>query len=192
MSTKARVWLAGTVLAAVGALFYLAGPGSAGGEGGARKAVDKIVKAIETGDDATAASEAKALAKKIEEIDDVMNLMKLRAKKGYGVGKKPGAIQPDGIELKLNAIGRDAPGQATVDKEAEALEKMAYRIAAIAEVAMHKAPKEKTKLWKDWAKDLRKAAPELAAAAKSKSPAEIQKAATKINRSCNNCHTEFK
>jgi len=121
--------------------------------------------------------------------------MKLRKKgKGnaFGVGKKAGAIQPDGIELKLNAIGRDAPGQATVNKEAAALEKMAYQVAAIAEVAIHKPPKDKAKLWIGWAKDLRKAAPELAKAAKSKSPAEIQKAATLMTKTCTSCHTEFK
>jgi len=39
---------------------------------------------------------------------------------------------------------------------------------------------------------MRDAAPGLAVAAKSKSPAEIQKAAAKINSACTNCHSVFK
>jgi hypothetical protein len=192
MSTKARIWLTGGAVVGLVLGLYVAGRGNAGEEAAVREAVMKIAAAIEKGDTAGAASQAKALAKKIEEIDAVMDLMKLRSKGGVGVGTKKGAVQPDGIEMKLNAIGRDAPGQSLVNKEAAALEKMAYQVAAIAEVAINKPPKEKGKLWLGWAKDLRKSAPELAKAAKSKSPAEIQKAATLMTKSCTNCHTEFK
>jgi hypothetical protein len=195
MSTKARIWLAGAAVVALITSLYQAGRGTAGEDAAIRDAIAKIAAAIEKGDDDTAKSEAKALAKKIEEIDVVMDLMKLRKKDGtggVGVGKKPGAIQPDGIDLKLQKIGRDAPGQATVNKEAAALEKLAYQVAAIAEVAINKPPKDKAKLWIGWAKDLRKAAPEFAKAAKSMSPAEIQKAATSMTRSCTSCHNEFK
>jgi len=196
---RARVWLAGLGLLSLGLVFILAGQGT-GGEEKMKKSVLKIAAAIEKGDKAGATAAAKALAnslKDFDEIEDVMAVFKLREKHGIGVGTKPNAIVPDGIELKLLAIGRDAPGQATANKEAEALEKMAYVIAAVAEVAIAKPPakddgKKKKKDFIKWAKDMREAAPGLAVAAKSKSPAEIQKAAAKINSACTNCHSVFK
>jgi hypothetical protein len=191
MSTKARIWLAGSAMVAMGLGLYLAGPGSAGEGAEVKDAVLKIAAAIEKGDKSAAQSEAKALAKKIEEIDIVMDLMKLRTKKGLGVGKK-GIVQPDGIEAKLLAMERQAPGRATAEKEAEGIEEMAYRIAAIAEIASHKPPKEKAKLWIGWAKELRASAPELAKAAKQKEPEALREAARKVNMACSKCHAEFK
>ena len=193
---RARIWLAGLGLLALGLVFTLAGEGT-GGEKKIHDSVKKIAAAIEKGDKTAAAAEAKALAKSVEDIEDVMAVFKLRDKHGIGVGTKPNAIVPDGIELKLLAIGRDAPGDAIVKKEAAALEKMAYVIAAVAEVAIAKPPakddgKKKKKDFIRWAKDMREAAPLLVAAAKSKSPAEIQKAAAKINTTCTTCHSVFK
>jgi len=196
---RARGWLVGLGLLALGLVITLAGR-STGGEEKYKKSVLKIAAAIEKGNSAAAQAEAKALAKSLkdfDEIEDVMSVFKLREKNGIGVGTKPNAIIPDGIELKLLAIGRDAPGQATVNKEAEALEKMSYVIAAVAEVAIARPPdkddgKKKKKDFIRWAKQMREAAPGLAAAAKSKSPAEIQKAAAKINNVCTSCHTTFK
>jgi hypothetical protein len=196
MTTRARVWLAGVALAAVGLILHLAGKGTAGDNDEAKEAILKIAAALEKGDAGAAKTQAEALAKKIEEIEDVMNLMKPRSKKGLGVGDKPGAIQPDGIELKLVKMGRDAPGGAAAKKEAKALEKMAYVIQAIAEVARLKPPKDeskkKQKEWVRMATAMRDAAPGLAKAAQSKAPAELQKAAAKLNSACNSCHTEFK
>ena len=40
-----------------------------------------------------------ALAKKIAKMEEVMNVCNLREKGGLGVGKIPGKIAPDGIEL---------------------------------------------------------------------------------------------
>ena len=196
---RARGWLVGLGLLALGLVITLAGR-STGGEEKYKKSVLKIAAAIEKGNSAAAQAEAKALAKSLkdfDEIEDVMSVFKLREKNGIGVGTKPNAIIPDGIELKLLAIGRDAPGQATVNKEAEALEKMSYVIAAVAEVAIARPPdkddgKKKKKDFIRWAKQMREAAPGLAAAAKSKSPAEIQKAAAKINSTCATCHSVFK
>jgi hypothetical protein len=195
MSTKARIWLAGLGLFALSMGLFVVGRTSAGEEAAIKAAVTKIAAAIEKGDNASAKALATALAKKVDEIDDVMNVFKPRTKKGFGVGNKPGLIQPDGIELKLVDMGRDAPPQAKANKEAAALEEMAYRIAAVAEVALIKPPKDVGKKkadWVRWAKDMRAAAPGLAAAAKSKSPAELQKAAAKLNAACNSCHSAFK
>ena len=44
------------------------------------------------------AKQAETLAKKLDDIADAMDLFKPRKKNGFGVGKTPGAINPDGIE----------------------------------------------------------------------------------------------
>lgn len=191
MKSKGRALL-GLGLLAGGIGFILAGMGQAGDDKAAKEGILKIADAIAKGEDVS--SHAKALAKKIEEIDEIMNLMRPRkgGKGGLGVGSKPGAITPDGIELKLVQMGRDAPSAAAVAKQAEALEKMAHIVAAIAEVTMARPDKKKPKNWVKYAKEMRDAAPKLAEAAKAKSPAALQKAAAAINASCNSCHTEYK
>jgi hypothetical protein len=160
----------------------------------------KIAAALEKGDKASAPKLAAAIAKKVEEAGDVMDLMAVRKKDGkggLGVGNKPGAIVPDGIEQMLISLGRDGRSSAKAEKEAEALEQMAYRIAAVMEVALQKTPDKavgaKTpKLWRESATMARNAALELAAAARQKSGAALRTAAAKVNTGCNNCHSEFK
>lgn len=192
MKRQAPVVLVGIGALALGSGLFLAALGRAGDDDAAKKGILKIAAALAKGNSEAASSDAKALAKKIEEIDEVMNLMRPRNKKGLGVGEKPGAIVPDGIELKLVQMGRDAPSQQAANKEAAALEKMAHVVGAIAEVAIVKTPKTKAKEWIRYAKEMRDAAPKLAEAAKSKSPAELKKAAAQINAACNSCHTAFK
>jgi len=184
--------LVGLGLLAGGVGFFLAGMGRAGDDKAAKEGILKIADAIAKGE--AVGDHAKALAKKIEEIDEVMNLMRPRkgTKGGLGVGSKPGAIQPDGIELKLVQMGRDAPSATAAAKQAEALEKMAHVIAAIAEVTMARPDKKKPKNWIKYAKEMRDAAPKLAEAAKNKAPASLQKAAAAINAACISCHTEYK
>src|SRR5215204_6462390 len=100
-------------------LVALPGRSGAGVEPKTKEALLKIAAAIEKGSDADATKDAKALAKSIEELNDVMHGFKLRTKKGLGVGSKPGVALPDGIELKLNAIGRDGITPAQLKKEAD-------------------------------------------------------------------------
>jgi cytochrome c556 len=74
---------------------------------------------------------------------------------------------------------------------------MAYRIAAIAEVAHAKPPekedaKKKEKAWMQWSGDMGQAALGLADAAKSKKPADVKTAAAKLNTACNTCHGVFR
>lgn len=192
MRVQTRVWLFGLGMMALAFSLYLAGLGQAQEDNEVRDELLKIAAAIQKGDQAAAKSHAKALAQKIETVEDVMNLFRLRTKKGLGVGDTPGAIKPDGIEEKLEKMSEDALSQNAADLEAAALEKMAYVLAAVAEVALAKPPEKKAKLWMGFARDLRAAAPKLAQAAKAKSPPELLKAAAKITLSCNECHTDFK
>lgn len=196
MSARTRLWLCTLGVLSVAVCLRLASESTAGGDAGTKAAIQKIAAAIEKGDEAGAKKQAQALAKKVDDVEEVMNVFRPRTKKGIGVGDKAGAIQPDGIELQLNKIGRDGVTPVTAKKDAHGFEKMSYVIAAVAEYAMAKEVKDegkkKAKDWKQWAKDMREAAPALAAAAKSKSPAEIKKACEKINNACNSCHSVFK
>ena len=197
MSTQARVWLMSVALLVIGAGVYLAEHGRAGEDKAIVDGVNKIADALEKGDKATATKLAQGLAKKLEDVEGLMSLFKPRTKKGLGVGPKAGVITPDGIEIKLLAMGRDAPSQATLNKEADALVRMAYITAAIGEVAVH-APldrdqgKKTKKAWIAYSKEMIEAVPQFAAAAKSKSPNDVKTATTKLVGSCNRCHEIFK
>jgi hypothetical protein len=152
--------------------------------------LQKLGAAIKAGDKAAIKDLTAALAK--ADVDDIMESLKTRTKGGIGVGKK-GVIAPDGIELKLQAMGRDAPALA---KEGDALEEMAYNIAAIAEAIQAHGPpkgsKGKKEDWAMWSKEMRDSSDSMLKAIKSKSSAEVKNIATKINGTCSACHTAFK
>jgi cytochrome c556 len=64
-------------------------------------------------------------------------------------------------------------------------------------VAKAKAPEKdegakKKKDYLEWAGDMKKAAQELAAAAKAKDPQKVKVAAATLNNACNNCHGVFR
>jgi len=207
----ARLWPAGMVLAALAWMALGTGRSGAGDDDDkeTRDALLKIAAAIKAGDDAGAKKQAVALAKKIDTVEEVMDLLKPRKKDkkgkyvgGVGIGPTPGAIQPDGIEVKLLALGGNVMPAGTLAKEADALSEAAYITAAIAEVAIADAanarrylpdrgPKTK-KAWLEYAKIMRDGAGQFAMAVKSKNAQEVKTAATKLNNNCVNCHNVFK
>src|SRR5215213_6937850 len=92
-------------------LLLAGGRGHAGDDAAKyRKDVQAIADALKQGKTDAATDLAKKLAVKEKEdgVGNVMALMKPRGGKdnGFGVGKSPGDVTPDGIELKLNALGR--------------------------------------------------------------------------------------
>jgi hypothetical protein len=174
-------------------------------DGDTKGSVEKIAEAHAKGDKAAAKTKAAALAKSIEEVGEVMDLMVLRKKDpdtgkikgGFGVGDKPGDVIPDGIDRKLSGIARDGISQGKLDKEVKALKKMAYRTAAILEVALAKPPekdegKKTRKAWDTSATEARDAILELAKALDEKSPAATRKAAARAYDACEACHQIFK
>lgn len=189
------VWALSLLLLSI--CLVLASGSAAAVEPEIKAALEKIAAAIEKGDDASARQQAKALAKKIDTLDEVMHGFKLRSKKGLGVGPKAGAVTPDGIELKLNALSRDSLTPKQMEKEAKAIEQMAYLAAAINEVGLASTPKKdvgkkKKSDWINWSEGAIKTSKELAAAAKAMNIAGVKTAATKVNGFCNSCHTNFK
>lgn len=188
-----RFMFAGTACLALGGLLLVMGTSIAGGEAKLMSEVDKIATALEKGDMAGAKKMAKKIADSEEEVYGVMLLFKPRNKKGYGVGETENAIIPDGIELKIRAMSRDTISAQKLKTEASALEKMAYRTASIALIS-HPLPtnKRKAKQWEEFVDSMQSSSMDLVKAIKSNSPAEVKKASSSLNASCNNCHSEFR
>lgn len=167
-------------------------PSNAAQGGDVKATVLKIADALKKGDAASADKDAAALAKS-KDLDEVMDLFKKRDKGGIGVGSKKDVAVPDGIEVKLVALGRDAPSAGALKKEGEALEEMGYVIAAVAKVAKLKpAPKSKSAEWNSWCDDMAANAVKLSAAAKGQVAADVKTLAKKINDSCNACHSKYR
>lgn len=201
MKKQARVLVMGSAVLSLAMGLSAAGIGGAADDkADLRTTVQKIADAIEKKDTNDAKKLAQEVAKN-NELEDVMHLMSKRPPTGkgqaFGVGEKPGAINPDGIEAKIQNMGKRAQPQATIDKEAADLVKMAYRVAAISLVAQAKPPekdepKKKKKDWMEWTADMEKNALRLAVAAKAKKPAEIKNAVADLNSTCNACHGVFR
>src|SRR6266849_3211662 len=146
MMKQARVLVMGTVALSLAIGFMVAGSsGAADDKGDLRVLIQKIADAIEKKDAGQAMKLAEEIAKSTD-LDDVMHLMSKRDPAGknkyFGVGKKPNTVLPDGIEAKIQNLGKVAKKQPDIDKESADLVEMAYRVAAIAEFA-HAKPPEK-------------------------------------------------
>ncbi len=161
--------------------------------------VQALADALEKGGQAQATKLAAEVAK-AHELEDVMNLMALRKPTGkkptFGVGKMPGQIKPDGIEAQITNLRKRVNPQ-KVNQDSEALTEMAYRIDAIAHVAVQK-PVDAVKTakqkqdWETWSKEMIHGSQELAKAAKNKNAAGVKAAAAHLDASCNNCHGAFR
>lgn len=192
MSSLARAVTFGTALLVVIALLASDGsPRAYGRQGGnAQKEILKLAEMLAAGKDISA--EAAALRKKFDDLEQIMNAYKPGNKGGIGFGKKK-----EGIELKLNAMGKRALPASTLKADQADLLKMAYINEAIAEVASHYAPAKPkggkgAKEWKQYTADQKKAAGELIKAIKAGSPDKVKAAANNINSACNGCHADFR
>jgi cytochrome c556 len=194
--------------AALGAAGLLLGLGVLAGRAADDKelqaTVQKTATAFEKNDVAEAKKLAAEVAKNTKDFEDVMHLFAPRTPKpakrppGWGVGPKSGVITPDGIEKKLEALADK--GKLPADRlnaEADALTEMGYRVAAIGEVSLAKKPakdegKKKVADWVKWSQEMRSAGLALAAAAKKKDAAGVEKAAKMANDSCTKCHAVYR
>jgi hypothetical protein len=158
--------------------------------------IGKIADAFAKKDIAGAKKQAAAFPPKAD-IEDVMHLFSLRRSKGLGVGAKPDAIMPDGIEAKLIDLSRKALPASQLQSEAADLMRMAYIAAAIGEVANNHPPekdegKKKKDDWVKWSGDMRDAALQFAATVSEKNPMTTKNAAMKLYSACTTCHAVFK
>jgi hypothetical protein len=197
MRTLTRVGGVGVAALACGLL--LVGARAGDDDAKTKAAVLKIVDALEKGDKAAAKDQAKALAKAVEDVEEIMALFgpRKKDKAGVGVGTKAGALQPDDIEKMVVALSEKGVEGVKAEGHLKALQRMGYVVAGVMEVVRLKEPeqdmgKKTKKLWRDSAAGAHKAALELAQAAQAKDAAAVQKAAARLDRACNDCHTEFK
>lgn len=195
-----RSWIAGT-LACLWGLWFLAAVGISkeAGEKELREGVRKLAEVIAQKDTDTAKKQAAELAKKIDKIEELMLLFSVRNgdEGGLGIGPKPGTIQPDGIEQKLEFLAKKPLPEKQLAAEAEDLARMGYQVAAVTQVAHAKPPEkdEEGKTRKNWllfAEQAHAAALEFAATVKKKDPDTVQKAAKKLDAQCSRCHDVFK
>src|SRR6266542_189731 len=125
---KTRIWIGGATVAALAIALLLSGRSGAQDNKDMKDSVDKIAAALQKGDKEGAKKMAEALAKKTDDIADVMDLFKPRKKHGFGVGDKPGSADPDHIDqMYVKLSGPNPPAANTLTKNAAALEQMAYR-----------------------------------------------------------------
>lgn len=193
MRKQLCMWSAGSAMVVMAGWVYLAGSSHAADEADPKAGVLKIAAAIQKGDLAGADAQAKALAKKVEELGDVMDVFKKRDKGGVGVGLKKGVAIPDGIELMIAKMGRDAPSPSEAKKGAEAFEHMGTVIAAVAKITKSKPPaKVKGNDWNNRCDQLFASGLKLSAAAKDHAAADLKTIAHKIKDTCDACHSKYK
>lgn len=199
-----KIWMrftcAGIAVAAICGAFLVVQRGTAGDDPKVlMKKVDAIAQAIQKKKSDKATKLAAQLAENQEEVYYVMLLFKPRNRKGYGVGKAPGAIKPDGIEVFLREVSKGNVPANELKKHKEAMLKMAYRVSAVAEFAEHPpllprrtSGKKSKKAWLGFTKDMKTSTTAFTKAIQKGNMAAALKAGTKINASCNNCHSVFR
>ncbi|NBO93668.1 MAG: hypothetical protein EBV06_15365 [Planctomycetia bacterium] len=158
----------------------------------AQKDILEIAADIEAGKDI--AAKVAAVKKKYEDLNSLMHAYKPSEKGGIGFGPK---AKGDGIEIKLNSLAKRALTKTAIDKEKADLVKTGYINIAIAKITDAYAPTKpkggKTpKDWKKFTEDMEKASKSLIDAAKAGDSAALKTAATNLNSSCNNCHSDFR
>jgi hypothetical protein len=190
-----KVLVAGTAVLALGLLFLTAG--HAADDDAAKVEIDKLA-ALAGKDPAALHKKAEEYAKTLDSLEDVMNTMKKRSAGGWGVGPKPPAPRmDDGIEARIQNLGRRSPKADQLKKEETDLVQMANRVTAIGEIALAKTPKKKEgdkdpKDWKEYCEEMIKQSQALAKAFKAADPMAVKETANKLNASCTNCHGKFR
>jgi hypothetical protein len=208
MIVHVRGWIIGVAGVALAVALLSGEWSSAADDKALQESVKKLAAAIEKKDTDGAKKLAEEIAKK-DANEDVMALFAPRTKadgkigRGLGVGDKPGAIKPDGIERKLMGLAEkdNLPPAKQLDDESQALTAMGYHMAALAMIAHASEPSDKDKKdvfkkrkkdWLTWADELRDASLQFAAAAKDKKASELHKAAAKADGACTKCHNVFR
>jgi hypothetical protein len=161
-----------------------------------RRLADRVAKK----NDAALKAEGEALAKKYQNLGQLMSLFKKRTPQegGLGVGKEAGAIHPDGIEAKIKALAQKAPSTAELEEQSDALLRMTQVTIAVAEVTKHKCEVDKKVGyldpldWNRWSEGMQQSSLDLADAVRNKDGARAQVAAAKLYSTCTSCHRVFR
>jgi hypothetical protein len=170
---------------------------AAADKGQVRNDIVKLAETIARGDRSAADQQAVQIAKK-SQLENVMDLLKLRSKQGLGIGPVPGTIKPDGIEAQIINLSKKAMRPNDLQARSNELAQAARITAAVALVAQRSCPvaqkegDKDPKQWERWTRDMYEEAIRLAAAAKANDPKDVKAVAAKLDSSCNACHAVFK
>ncbi len=207
MKPITRMLLAGVaILAASPLVFSIPTTGDDKIMKAVRPPIDKVADAVAAGKKSEDTDKlVKVAIKKVYAADDkeyawlnVMAVFKPRKRGGFGVGEKKGEVFPDGIERMILGLNRDAPSPSKLKAYTPALIKMANRTIAIARISQampmlkDKKKRPAKDKWIKYSKEMEEAAQNFIKAVKSKSPAAVKKAATKLDNTCQNCHGDFR
>jgi hypothetical protein len=131
---------------------------------------------------------------------DVMTVFKKRKPGpgvgGIGVGDKPGANLPDGIEAKIISLSKRV-SPADLNRAAD-LKRIAQIAAAVASVATHlpnenaRATLADTMKWQKYAREMHENSLDLIKVLDGKDPAKVKSAALKLWGSCARCHADYR
>jgi len=136
-----------------------------------------------------------------EDIGDLMNLLKPKAKGGEGIAaslqsniRLKGAL--NGIEEKIRALAKKKQTDERAASEAPELTLLGYKLAVLAELTVfHAAPRKGKGTQKDWNElsfQMRDSSLDMAAAAAQKDADGTFNAANKLNSTCSQCHSLFR
>jgi hypothetical protein len=141
------------------------------------------------------------LSKYVEDLGKIMDPFKQKEKGGEGLPDSlylnPKLKKLNGIEELVRELARKKPAPATLAKAKDELVPLAYRLAVVGSITHQYAPNAKQgekdpEDWRRWSINMRDAAVELAEAAKKGDVEEVNKAATRLNTSCTQCHGIFR
>jgi len=136
-----------------------------------------------------------------EDIGDLMNLLKPKAKGGEGIApalqsniRLKGAL--NGIEEKIRALAKKKQTDDRAASEAQELTLLGYKMAVLGELTVfHAAPqkgKGTQKEWNELSFQMRDSSLDMAAAASKKDAEGTFNAANKLNSTCSQCHSLFR
>lgn len=136
--------------------------------------------------------DGKALAKKYDDLLDIMTAFKPKDSKTPGIGVDASNM---GIEAKIISISKRPMPAAELEKQAKDLIRMAEVTKAIASISTHQFPeklppgkKATPSEWTKWSKQMNDASDDLIKAVKEKKPVDVRNAAAKLNGTCIECH----
>lgn len=160
-------------------------------------AVQAVANALRQKDMAKAKKLVQTMTRREREVEHFMELLRGRKRRGFGVGKVPGAIKPDDMEKMIQMLAKKDLPKEQIKRNANALTEMAYRTAAVAKIVEAMPPRrnrgKRTKArWGNYADSMYEGSIDLAKAVAAGSSGDLKKAAIRINGNCNSCHKIFR
>jgi len=158
--------------------------------------IKKLAEQIGKKDWDALSKEGQAIAKKQEELLDVMVLMKPPQKEGQGPGVSSSGVVEPGIEGTIIRLSKRVTPRDL--ENAADLKRKASTAAAIAGVATH-MPNDKAKQtagdikqWQDYAREMHDGSVELIRTLEGKDRDKVKDAALKLLGACTKCHIDYR